>query len=185
MRVLVAFASRHGATTGIAERIRSVLADQGLAVDVHTVTDARIMERGSHLERYDAFVIGSAMYMFHWLPDARDFIRRNAHLLITRPVWLFASGPLGDKTVDAQGRDFLKPPPEMADLADRVAAVGSRIFFGAYDPTAKPIGVMERFLSIAPAGRNALPAGDFRNWGEIEAWAQSIAHELTAVAVPA
>jgi menaquinone-dependent protoporphyrinogen oxidase len=56
------------------------------------------------------------------------------------------------------------------------------VFFGAYDPDAPPSGLAEglmaKFVRLAPAARNALPAGDFRDWPAIEAWAQSIAREL-------
>ena len=185
MRVLVAYASRHGATAGIAERIGSVLADEGIAVDVRTITDVRVMERGAQLDRYDAFVVGSAVYGNHWLGDARDFVRRNARLLITYPVWMFGSGPLGDTATDDKGNDLMKPPPEMVQLADEVAAKESRIFFGAYDPTAKPMGLMEHLVRLAPASKEVLPHGDFRNWQGIEEFARTVARELTASALPA
>jgi len=34
-----------------------------------------------------------------------------------------------------------------------------------------------------PATRDLLPAGDFRDWDEIDAWARGIADELTRVPV--
>ena len=64
MNVLVAYASRHGATAGIAERIAAGLRSAGLQTDVKPVTDVR------DVSAYDAFVIGGAAYMFHWLKDA-------------------------------------------------------------------------------------------------------------------
>ena len=71
----------------------------------------------------------------------------------------------------------------MASLRDRVGARDHRIFFGAYDPTAKPIGLLERMTRAMPATRDLLPAGDFRDWDEIDAWARGIADELTLVPV--
>jgi hypothetical protein len=32
---------------------------------------------------------------------------------------------------------------------------------------------------MMPAARNAFPEGDFRDWGEIDAWAEGIARDLT------
>ena len=185
MKVLVAYASRHGATSGIAERLTTVLSAEGVTAECHPIRDVRIMERGGHLDRYDAFVIGSAVYAFHWLDEARNFIHRNDQVLRSRPVYLFGSGPLGDKATDEKGHEFLTPPSDMIDLAERVNARETRMFFGAWDPTAKPIGVMEHFLRLVPADRSPLQEGDFRNWDQIDAWARSIAHELAAAAVPA
>jgi menaquinone-dependent protoporphyrinogen oxidase len=40
-------------------------------------------------------------------------------------------------------------------------------------------------MRLVPEARNALPAGDFREWPEIDAWAESIARELSATPLPA
>ena len=183
MKILVAYATRHGATRGIAERIAQTLERSGLTVTLSAVEDAR--DIGQH----DAFVIGSAAYVGHWLGQASDFVRRNRPVLGTRPLWLFSSGPVGTDLVDAKGRDVVKAsiPEEFAEFADALHPRDAHVFFGAYDPDAKPIGLMERlgagFLKM-PAVREALPAGDFRDWPAIEAWAQEIARELQAVHAP-
>jgi menaquinone-dependent protoporphyrinogen oxidase len=72
-------------------------------------------------------------------------------------------------------------PTEFAEFAAAIHPRGERVFFGAYDPDAEPIGLMERLgarFTRMPAVREALPAGDFRDWPEIEAWADGIAREL-------
>jgi menaquinone-dependent protoporphyrinogen oxidase len=177
MRVLVAYATRHGATRGIAERIARTLEQSGLDVAVQPV------ESANALDRFDAFVVGSAAYMGGWIDEAASFVRRNHGFLASRPVWLFSSGPVGTETVDAKGRDVIKAsePREFAEFAGVIHPVDERVFFGAFDPDAKPIGLAERigarFMRL-PAVREALPAGDFRDWPEIEAWAGGIAREL-------
>lgn len=178
MTILVAYASRHGATRGIAERIADTLHAAGLEVEARPAGSVK------SVAGYDAFVIGSAAYMFHWLGEAKDLVKRERANLATRPVWLFSSGPLGTEPVDAQGRDQKEAavPKEMAEL---IAAIGARdhaVFFGAYEAGRKPIGLSERFVALMPAARNALPTGDFRDWPEIEAWAAGIAAELQPVA---
>ncbi len=90
-RVLVVYASRHGATRGIAERIAARLTESG--VDVTLESAQEVEDVGG----YDAYVIGSAAYMFHWLKDATDFVRHHRKLLAARPVWLFSSGPTGNR----------------------------------------------------------------------------------------
>ncbi len=89
MPVLVAYASKHGATAGIAERIAERLRAAGLEAEARPVKAVR------DVAAYDAFVIGAAAYMFHWMKEATAFVRRHRTLLATRPVWLFSSGPLG------------------------------------------------------------------------------------------
>jgi menaquinone-dependent protoporphyrinogen oxidase len=177
MRVLVAYATRHGATRGIAERIAKTLEQSGLDVSLQTIATAH------SLDEYDAVVVGSAAYMGGWIDEAVGFVRRHREALASRPVWLFSSGPVGTETVDAKGRDVIKAsePREFAEFAGAIHPVEERVFFGAYDPDAEPIGFAERlgarFMRL-PAIRAALPAGDFRNWPEIEAWAGGIAREL-------
>jgi menaquinone-dependent protoporphyrinogen oxidase len=173
--VLVAYATRHGSTRGIAERIAGRLRDAGLDAEARPAADVR------DPAGYDAFVVGGAAYMFAWLKDATAFVDRNRALLEDRPTWLFASGPLGTDTVDKDGRDVLETtvPRDFARLREAVHPRGERVFFGAYDPAARPIGVAERLLSLMPAKRD-LPAGDFRDWPAVDAWADAIAHELAA-----
>ena len=180
MRILVAYATRHGATRGIAEAIAAALGRNGLVVAVRPVDQA------DAIDEYDAFVIGSAAYVGHWLKDATDFVRRHRSVLGSRPVWLFSSGPVGTDTVDAKGRDLLvaSEPAEFAEFAAAIHPRDQRVFFGLYDPNAPPLGFMERlgtpFLRM-PAVRQALPAGDFRDWPAIEAWAAKIAHDLQPI----
>lgn len=40
---------------------------------------------------------------------------------------------------------------------------------------------MARFMRVMPAVRNAIPAGDYRDWPAIEAWADGIARDLQPV----
>lgn len=174
MRILVVHASRHGATAGIAERIASTLAGRGheaTAVPVEQVRD---------LAGVDAVVIGAAAYMFHWLKPALRFVEHHREQLREMPVWLFSSGPLGTDQVDRDGADVLQAarPKEFDELVARLRPRGERVFFGAYDPEADPIGFAERITRAMPAAKDALPAGDFRDWDAIDAWAGGIADEL-------
>jgi menaquinone-dependent protoporphyrinogen IX oxidase len=70
MKVLVAYASRHGATRGIAQRIADVLRTEGLEVDVAPVDHA------AGVGAADAVVIGSAVYMGTWLKEAVEFVKQ-------------------------------------------------------------------------------------------------------------
>jgi menaquinone-dependent protoporphyrinogen oxidase len=172
MRVLVAYASKHGATQGIAERIAQTLTASGQPAQ------ARPVKAAGNLPDYDAFVIGSAAYMGSWLKEETEFVRRNRALLASRPVWLFSSGPLGTKATDAKGQDLktVSEPKEFAEFKTSIQPRGMRVFFGVLDPS--KLGFSERIVRSMPAGREVLPEGDFRDWQEIEAWAAQIAQEL-------
>ncbi len=177
MKVLVAYASRHGATQGIAERIADTLGGLGLEAE------ARPAASVASVTEYDAFVVGSAAYLFHWLKEAREFVQHNHAVLAGKPVWLFSSGPLGTEPLNAKGIDqkVAAVPKEAAELIGAVHARDHHVFFGAYEHDQKPMGLAERFVSIMPAAREALPAGDFRDWPEIDAWAAGIAAQLQPV----
>lgn len=173
MSILVLYASKHGATQGIAERIAVTLTTSGQRVAVRPVRDA------GAIDCYDAFLIGSAVCMGHWLKPAAQFVASHRELLVVRPVWLFSSGPLGTEPTDAEGKDLRQAsePRETAELLAAVHPRQHRGFFGALDPGA--LSLPERALRRLPAARAIMPAGDFRDWAEIEQWAKDIVEELT------
>lgn len=176
MRVLVAYASRHGATAGIAKRLAESLTERSLDAVAMEVTE------NHDLDRYDAVVLGSAAYMVRWLKEARRFADQHHRQLATKRVWLFSSGPTGTDLVDDDGRDVLEHarPKDMIQLDELLGAEGTKVFFGAYDPEAEPIGVAEKFIDHFPKWKAEIPAGDFRDWDAIDAWADAIANALTA-----
>jgi menaquinone-dependent protoporphyrinogen oxidase len=176
MRILVTHASRTGFTKGIAEFIGEKLRGRGMQVDILAVDSVR--SPGD----YDAFVIGSAVYMFHWLKEAKRFVSNNRDLLCTRPVWLFSSGPVGTKTTDARGRDLrdVSGPREIDELRETTKPRDHRVFFGALDHTrlTGAMGFTYRMARRSKAARESMPEGDFRDWKEIESWANTIAETL-------
>jgi len=172
MSTLVVYASKHGATQGIAKRIAARLQQAGQQAEARPVASV------DHLAGYDAFVVGSAVYAAHWQKEAAAFVQRNRTVLATKPVWLFSSGPLGTEATDAKGRDLTvaAEPKEIAEFEGAIGPKGHRVFFGALDPG--KLGFSERAIRKLPAARTMLPEGDFRDWTEIDAWARDIAHEL-------
>lgn len=173
MSMLVAYASKHGSTQGIAERIAEKLTAVGqkaVASPVKAVGD---------LAGIDAFVVGSAAYHGHWQKEAAEFVRGNRAVLADRPVWLFSSGPLGTEATDAKGRDLREAaePKEIAEFREAIRPRDHRVFFGALDPAT--LTFAERTIRKLPAARAMLPEGDFPDWAEIEAWAEGIAHEMS------
>ena len=185
-KVLVAYGSRHGGTQGIAERIGEVLRTEGLEAIVAAADGI------ADVEAADAFVIGSGVYMGHWLKEPIEFIERNAGTLAARPVWLFSSGPLPGSTAGKNAKDPLTDalgPEEgpgsgsrkkIAELSAAIHPRDHRVFLGAFDPKDPPRAMSERLVRMMPASRDILPPGDFRDWDEIEAWAREIAAVLAS-----
>lgn len=157
MRVLVTYASKHGSTQGIAEAIGSRLRERGVDTEVRPIRDV------AGLERYDGVVVGSAVYLGSWMKQARAFLDRHAEALRRIPVWLFSSGPTG---TDPEGGALLDKQQRRLD------AVGARdhhVFAGALDP--QNLGPLER--RVVKTAKT--PLGDFRDWREVERWADTIA----------
>ena len=164
MLVLLAVASRHGSTREIGDAVATVLRRAGLEVDV---LDPDEVEDTATVERYDAVVLGSSVYVGRWAASARALVDRCGAALAARPVWLFSSGGLGVPVVPAGD------PDETASLLVRLGARGHRSFAGRLDPGG---------LSLAERAVVALvraPEGDFRDWDAIEAWATEVAEDLS------
>ena len=102
-KVLVVYGSRHGATEGIAQRIGEVLRAQGLAAPVVSAD----MVADEDVRDADGFVVGSAVYMGHWLKEPTEFLENYPTPLRARPVWLFSSGPLPGSTRSKDPNDPL------------------------------------------------------------------------------
>lgn len=160
--VLVAAASKYGSTAEIAEKIAGVLRDRGVDATVAAPDDVR------DIDRYDGFVLGSGVYMGHWLKQAKELTERIAPKLAGRPVWLFSSGPIGDPPI---------PKDEAVDItaiADETHAREHRTFAGKLDR--HHLSFPDKAIVLALRA----PEGDFRDWDAINGWAGAIADELLA-----
>jgi menaquinone-dependent protoporphyrinogen oxidase len=173
MPILVAYATRYGATRQIAERIAEQLRVAGLEVDVQPVTAI------GDLTAYDAVVLGSAVYFGSWMKGATNFARQNQAFLGTRAVWLFSSGPLGTVATDAQGHDVREAavPKQIAELSSAIKPRDHRVFFGALNRSR--LHLPDKRVASLPAFPGV--EGDFRAWADVESWAQSIARALAPV----
>ena len=164
-QVLVAYATKHGATAEIAEKIGEVLHQEGLQADVLAA------DRAGDPGAYQAVVLGSAVYIGQWRKEAAKFLEANETALSGKPVWIFSSGPTGegDPLELMQGWRF---PGKLQPIADRIGPRDMAIFHGAADEN--KLGWLDkRMLKMVKA-----PTGDFRDWDAIAAWATAIAEAL-------
>ena len=165
MNILVTAASRHGATRLIAEEIAARLAEHDHTAVVRPPKDV------ASLDEFDAVVLGSAVYAGRWLGAARDFADAHAPALRLKPVWIFASGPIGDPPMPAE------PAEDTGRVAGELGARGVATFGGrlAY----AELGLGERVIVRAVRARD----GDHRDWGAIHAFADGIATALAPAPV--
>ena len=169
MKALVIYASKYGSTKGIAEFISEKLRQKGLLTEVQPV------EAVHDVGDYDVLVIGSAVYMGHWLKEATEFVKRSREILVNRQVWLFSSGPLAIKDAGVQSR--ARPvPKEIAELSELIHPRDHQVFFGVLDGS--KLSSAQRMMRVLPAAQALLPEGDFRDWNEIEAWVVVIMENL-------
>jgi menaquinone-dependent protoporphyrinogen oxidase len=160
MNILVAAASKHGSTSGIAEMIAEEFkarAIEAVAIPIEEPVDPAA---------FSAAVIGSAIYAGHWMSEGKRFLEHHRETLLRMPVWLFSSGPLGDSEHSAV---------DQTQIDELVALVGARehvVFAGKLDPA--DLNVIERVV-VKVVGA---PTGDYREWDSIRQWTDSIADSL-------
>ena len=92
MKILVVWASRHGATEEVAHTIAEELTAAGHTVTSVAATDA------PNPDAYDAVVLGSAVYMAQWEDSMRRYVNTHHDELLARPLWAFSVGLSGVPT---------------------------------------------------------------------------------------
>jgi hypothetical protein len=70
MKILVTVASRHGATREIAESIATAAGTALTDAGVRSQTETRDASLVTSVDGFDAVILGSAVYMGHWLEVA-------------------------------------------------------------------------------------------------------------------
>lgn len=166
--VLVAFASRKGATIGVAERIAKRLRLRGLP------TLCLPVEEASEVDRFAATILGCPVYNQAWPQEGREFLQRNIDALRATPTWLFSVGSFGDDR-RLIGRTVKREPKGIDDLRERIEAEDYRVFAGVVEASQWPL--FGRLFFRALGGR----FGDNRDWPEIERWSDSIADVLRGI----
>ena len=160
MKILLTSSSRHGTTDEVAAVIAEQLRAAGL-----DVVQAR-PEDVADGEGYDAFVLGSAVYMTRWTDEAVDFTRRFSGALRSHPVWAFSVGLSGLPKGKIADPNRIGPVLLSIEPEDHIT------FSGRFDPGS--LNVRER--TIARLG--GATEGDFLDLDAVRAWGASIAATL-------
>ena len=158
-RILVAYASKKGSTTEIAQAIGKELQASGHVVDVADM--GTVTSRSG----YNAVVIGAPMYMGKMMSDAGKFVRRHYKGLGKLPVagFIVSLAPVTKEPVDGEyAQKALR-----ASLAP-LQPVAETVFAGRLDPS-KLSWLQKWMIEKAKS-----PVGDFRDWTAIAAWAREL-----------
>ncbi|MFJ9909639.1 flavodoxin domain-containing protein [Streptomyces sp. NPDC101152] len=166
MDVLVGYATAHGSTREIADRVAAGLTEAGLEVearDMRTVDDA---------DAYAAFVLGSAVHGQTWLEPAKAFVSDNLDLLGSRPLWIFSVG----MPAALRGPWKRLAPREVPVIAKSLPGDlpfrEHRLFSGVIAPAHLP--PTGRIMFRLVGGR----FGDYRDWDAVDGWTARIAEVL-------
>jgi len=161
-RVLVAYASKCGATGEVAARMAENLCAQGLSVDLARARDVRSVDQYAHI------VLGSAVYMGKVLDESLDFARKFLAAASDKRIALFnVSLTMKENTSEnvqaALGyldvfRAFFTPE-----------LVGT--FAGRIDLDTLPF-IYRQFAQSDSEG--ILAEGDYRDWAAIDAWSSQV-----------
>ncbi len=168
-KILVAYASRLGATAGVAEEIGKTLSAAGLPVDVRPVQDV------ADLSPYRAVVAGSAIRGGTWLPEALQFVQTHQAELKRRPFAAFLVCMTLSMKNAAQYRGHVSTWLE--PVRALVHPVSEGLFAGALDIARIPsFGDRLKFRLSVLFG--AWQEGDHRDWDAIRQWAADLAPRL-------
>jgi menaquinone-dependent protoporphyrinogen oxidase len=153
--ILVAYATKHGSTREVAQAVAETLQQHGL--DVETLPAARVGD----VSPYAGVVVGGALYMGRWHPDAVEFLQHHRHALSVVPLAIFGMGPRTMEQHETEGsrKQLVKALAKVPEVDPCAVAV----FGGVVDPHTL------RFPF------NRMPASDARDWGAIRAWAADFA----------
>jgi menaquinone-dependent protoporphyrinogen oxidase len=156
-KILLAYASKYGATAEIAQKIRGELQASGFEVDTLPANQVK------DVSQYQSVILGVALYMGQWRKEAVQFLKAHQGSLSKQAVWIFTSGPTGegDPVEQMQGRLM---PEALKAVMDVIGPEEITVFGGKVDP-AKMNGFEKWIMKKVKA-----PSGDFRNWQAISTW---------------
>jgi len=165
-KVLLAYDTKHGSTSEVAEKMAGELCASGLQVDTQLAWNVE------DVASYDAVVLGSPIYWATFLPGALNFMDRYRSTLASKTVAVFVLSTNTDKTtglVDENSLEFFVEPvldqfPEIKPVGS-IGLIPGRILFNEVLP-------ME-FVNLKLSGYDVV--GDLRNYDVESAWTQEIA----------
>jgi len=169
--VLVTYATKAGSTVEVANAIGAVLTQRGCTVAVRPIKDHPAPAS------YEAVVIGSAIRMGSWLPEALEYVRANQGVLRRLPLAIFTVHFLntGDDEVSRQARLAYTAPVR------QMVTPQAEVFFSGKMDYSRLSFIDGAIARAVQKSTNTRP-GDLRDWNKIRGWAQSLWAEAASAA---
>jgi menaquinone-dependent protoporphyrinogen oxidase len=160
-KVLVAYTSICGSTAEVAKEMAKVLSDRGENVDLMQAKDVK------DLSAYKTVVLGSAVRMGQWRPEAVDFVKRHQAALGQKSTAFFTVClTLKDDTEENRNKVSAYIDPVRAMIKP-----GKEGFFAGKMDYSR----LSFFDGLLTKNMIKAPEGDYRNWDAIRAWAGEVA----------
>jgi menaquinone-dependent protoporphyrinogen oxidase len=173
-QVLIAYDTIHGSTAEVGDRIGKNLCDQGFRVDL------RLAAHVEDISEYDAVIVGSAIYRFAWLKDAKAFLQQNQTALAQLPTAYFIVGASMSEDTP-ENREAVKKTfvdPVLEEFAS-ITPLSIGLFGGAVDFAANDYNFFEWVvLKILGLILGYTEGADWRNWEAIDIWSEELTDKL-------
>ena len=167
-RVLITYASRCGSTGGVAEAMGQVLCGMDASVDV------RLVGSVNDLSPYHAVIVGSAIRMSKWLPEAAFFVKNNQDILGRLPTAYFmVCLTMKDDTAENRSKVMAYLDP-VRKAAPKIQPRAVGLFPGTVN-----FSKLSFFYKMILKAKG-VAEGDYRDWSAVKTWASTVAPTLLA-----
>ncbi|WOF15700.1 hypothetical protein F1737_02850 [Methanoplanus sp. FWC-SCC4] len=161
-KILIAYATRYGSTTKIAETIQNKLSELGYETKTANILDI------DSIESYDAIIVGSPLNMGKWLPEAKEFMQFRKNELNKVPVIAFTTGITLKNPTE---HNILKAKFATDEILPYVQPKETGFFAGNLNSNELNENDKQIIILAKPE------TGDFRDFSKVENWTKTIAEK--------
>ena len=172
-KILIAYESRYGSTSEVAQHMAMVLCKKGACVDVRHIASIE-----DQLPTYDGAIIGSAVKSASWHPGAIEFVDQHQEVFSRIPVVYFLTClALYHNTPHTRqvAKSYFDP---VLTAVPQVRPKIMQAFAGKLDYS--HMNLMMRVVMKSKMKQQKVPEGDFRDYEKIGAWAKDRAWPMLA-----